>query len=64
MQEYVKRPIRVATAPAARRFYLNTLFFFTTSIVLLCIAAAAYPIIYYAYVPKKVVSLPVHLQYK
>ncbi|KAH8666335.1 hypothetical protein BX600DRAFT_380606 [Xylariales sp. PMI_506] len=61
--EYVNRPIRAATAPAAQRFYLNTFLFVATSLTLLFIAAAAYPVFYYAYVPKKVVSVPVHLQY-
>lgn len=36
----------------------------TTSLVLLGIAALAYPVFYYNYIPKKVVSIPVHLQYK
>ncbi|KAI1881079.1 hypothetical protein JX265_001319 [Neoarthrinium moseri] len=61
--EYVKRPIRAATAPAAQRIYLNTFLFVTTSLVLLGIAAVVYPVFYYAYVPKKLVSVPVHLQY-
>ncbi|KAK8018223.1 hypothetical protein PG991_007413 [Apiospora marii] len=61
--ELVKRPIRIATAPTAQRAYINTFLFFSTSIALLCIAALAYPIFYYSYVPKKVVSLPIHLQY-
>ncbi|KAK6855418.1 hypothetical protein PG990_008286 [Apiospora arundinis] len=61
--ELVKRPIRLATAPTAQRAYINTLLFISTSAALLCIAALAYPVFYYSYVPKKVVSLPIHLQY-
>lgn len=33
------------------------------SFALLCIAALAYPVFYYTYVPKQIVSVPVHLQY-
>lgn len=62
--EYVKRPIRAVTAPAAQRAYLSTLLFLAASLVLLIVAALAYPVFYYSYVPKKLVSLPVHLQYK
>ncbi|ORY62647.1 putative adipose-regulatory protein-domain-containing protein [Pseudomassariella vexata] len=61
--EYVKRPIRVATAPSAQRAYLTTFFLVATSLTLLGIATLAYPVFYYSYVPKKVVSVPVHLQY-
>ncbi|KAI1777303.1 putative adipose-regulatory protein-domain-containing protein [Hypoxylon cercidicola] len=61
--QYVKGPYRAATSPAAQRTYLNTLLFFAASLALLCIAAIAYPIFYYNYVPKKVISIPVHLQY-
>ncbi|KAK8069316.1 hypothetical protein PG994_005932 [Apiospora phragmitis] len=61
--ELVKRPIRLATAPTAQRAYINTFLFISTSIALLCIAALAWPVFYYSYVPKKVVSLPIHLQY-
>lgn len=64
MMEYVKRPIRAVTAPAAQRAYLSTLLFLAASLVLLVVAALAYPVFYYSYVPKKLVSLPVHLQYK
>lgn len=63
-QELVKRPVRLATAPTAQRAYVNTLLFISTSLALLCVAALAYPVFYYSYVPKKVVSLPIHLQYK
>ncbi|KAK9426444.1 hypothetical protein SUNI508_02885 [Seiridium unicorne] len=61
--EYVKRPIRAATTPGAQRLYLSTFLFVTTSLLLLLVAATVYPIFYYTYVPKKVVSIPVHLQY-
>ncbi|KAK8120081.1 hypothetical protein PG999_004201 [Apiospora kogelbergensis] len=61
--ELVKRPVRLATAPTAQRAYVNTLLFISTSLALLCVAALAYPVFYYSYVPKKVVSLPIHLQY-
>ncbi|KAK7992213.1 hypothetical protein PG988_001007, partial [Apiospora saccharicola] len=61
--DLAKRPIHIATAPTAQRAYINTFLFISTSVALLCIAALAYPIFYYSYVPKKVVSLPIHLQY-
>jgi seipin len=64
MQEYAKCLAGAVTAPRAQRLYLNTLLFATTSAVLLFIASVAYPTFYYNYVPEKVVSIPVHLQYK
>ncbi|KAL7622531.1 hypothetical protein AAE478_008038 [Parahypoxylon ruwenzoriense] len=60
---YVKDSYRVATSPAAKKTYLNAVLFFAASLVLLCIAALIYPIFYYNYVPKKVISIPIHLQY-
>ncbi|KAI1078878.1 putative adipose-regulatory protein-domain-containing protein [Whalleya microplaca] len=61
--EYIKTPYRVATSPAAKRTYLGAFLFVATSLALLVIAALAYPVFYYNYVPKKVISVPVHLQY-
>ncbi|KAI0594156.1 hypothetical protein F4775DRAFT_575013 [Biscogniauxia sp. FL1348] len=61
--EYVKAPFRAAVSPTAKRTYLSTVLFVGASLVLLGIAAIAYPVFYYNYVPKKVVSIPVHLQY-
>ncbi|KAH6647573.1 putative adipose-regulatory protein-domain-containing protein [Truncatella angustata] len=61
--EYVKRPLRAATTPAAQRFYLSTFLVIAVSTILLFLAAASYSVAYYSYVPKKVVSIPVHLQY-
>ncbi|KAI1500900.1 putative adipose-regulatory protein-domain-containing protein [Biscogniauxia marginata] len=61
--EYVKAPFRAAVSPKARRTYLGTALFVAASLALLCVAAVAYPVFYYNYVPKKVVSIPVHLQY-
>ncbi|KAI0174991.1 putative adipose-regulatory protein-domain-containing protein [Pestalotiopsis sp. NC0098] len=61
--EYVKKPFRIATTPTAQRVYISTFLFAVTSAVLLFLAAAVYPIFYYKYVPKKVVSIPIHLQY-
>ena len=52
------------TSPAAKRTYLRTVLFLVASLALLGVAALAYPLFYYSYVPKKVVSIPVHLQYK
>ena len=52
------------TSPAAKRTYLRTFLFIAASLALLCIAALTYPVFYYSYVPKKVVTIPVHLQYK
>lgn len=60
----MKKPFRIATTPTAQRVYISTFLFAVTSAVLLFLAAAAYPIFYYKYVPKKVVSIPIHLQYK
>jgi hypothetical protein len=62
--EYVKGPYQVATSPTAKRTYLGTVLFVAASIALLCVAALAYPIFYYNYVPKKIISVPIHLQYK
>ncbi|KAI3317729.1 hypothetical protein HD806DRAFT_514120 [Xylariaceae sp. AK1471] len=61
--EYVKAPYQVATSSTAKRTYLGTVLFVAASLALLCVAALAYPIFYYNYVPKKVISLPIHLQY-
>lgn len=54
----------MVTDPAAQRVYVTSFLFAIASLVLLCVAAAAYPIFYYRYVPTKVVSVPVHLQYQ
>lgn len=32
--------------------------------MLLGIASLAYPVFYYNYVPKKLITVPIHLQYK
>jgi len=64
MMEYVKEPFRIATSPKAKKTYLGTVLFIIVSLALLGIAALAYPIFYYNYVPKKLVSVPIHLQYK
>ncbi|KAI1141808.1 putative adipose-regulatory protein-domain-containing protein [Hypoxylon sp. FL0543] len=61
--QYVKGSYRAATSPAAQRTYLSAALFAAASLALLAIAALAYPIFYYNYVPKKVISIPVHLQY-
>ncbi|KAI1801510.1 putative adipose-regulatory protein-domain-containing protein [Daldinia bambusicola] len=61
--EYVKGSYKAATSPTAKRTYLSAILFLSASLALLCIAALAYPIFYYSYVPKKVISLPLHLQY-
>ncbi|KAI1638199.1 putative adipose-regulatory protein-domain-containing protein [Biscogniauxia mediterranea] len=63
IMEHVKAPFRAAVSPTARRTYLSTVLFIAASLVLLGVAAIAYPVFYYNYVPKKVVSIPVHLQY-
>ncbi|RYP82793.1 hypothetical protein DL770_005503 [Monosporascus sp. CRB-9-2] len=60
---FVRDSVQNVTSPAAQRKYLGTVLLFAASLALLCIAALAYPIFYYSYVPKKVVSTPVHLQY-
>ncbi|RYP75867.1 hypothetical protein DL771_002131 [Monosporascus sp. 5C6A] len=60
---FVRDSVQNVTSPAAKRKYLGTVLLFAASFALLCIAALAYPIFYYSYVPKKVVSIPVHLQY-
>ncbi|KAI0407314.1 putative adipose-regulatory protein-domain-containing protein [Xylaria palmicola] len=61
--EYAKAPYRVATSSAAKRTYIGTVLFVSASLVLLGIAALAYPVFYYNYVPKKLITLPIHLQY-
>ncbi|KAJ1324922.1 seipin [Microdochium nivale] len=61
--EYLMRPVRLATSPPARRTYLGALLFLATSFILLCIAALAYLFFYFNYVPQKLVSVPIHLQY-
>ncbi|KAI1208298.1 putative adipose-regulatory protein-domain-containing protein [Annulohypoxylon truncatum] len=61
--QYVKGSYRAATSPAAQRTYLSAALFFAASLALLCVAALAYPVFYYNYVPKKLITIPVHLQY-
>ncbi|KAI1100789.1 putative adipose-regulatory protein-domain-containing protein [Jackrogersella minutella] len=61
--EYAKSSYRAATSPTAKRTYVNAALLCAASLALLCIAALAYPVFYYNYVPKKVISIPVHLQY-
>ncbi|KAI0442777.1 putative adipose-regulatory protein-domain-containing protein [Xylaria telfairii] len=61
--DYVKAPYRVATSSTAKKTYIGTVLFIAASIVLLGIAAVAYPVFYYNYVPKKLITLPIHLQY-
>ncbi|KAI8631378.1 putative adipose-regulatory protein-domain-containing protein [Xylariaceae sp. FL1651] len=61
--EYVKTPYRVATSPGAKRTYLGAFLFVAASLALLCVAALAYPVFYYNYVPKKLISIPIYLQY-
>ncbi|OTB09316.1 hypothetical protein M426DRAFT_6594 [Hypoxylon sp. CI-4A] len=61
--QYVKGSYRAATSPTAKRTYLSAVLFFAASLVLLAIAALTYPIIYYNYVPEKVITIPVYLQY-
>ncbi|KAI0548233.1 putative adipose-regulatory protein-domain-containing protein [Xylaria curta] len=61
--DYVKTPYRVATSSTAKRTYIRTLLFVSASVVLLGIAALAYPVFYWNYVPKKLITVPIHLQY-
>ncbi|KAI1814225.1 hypothetical protein GGS20DRAFT_549523 [Poronia punctata] len=61
--EYVKSPLQAASSPRAKKTYLGTVLFITISSALLCIAALAYPIFYYNYVPRKLTTVPIHLQY-
>ncbi|RYC58414.1 hypothetical protein CHU98_g7791 [Xylaria longipes] len=61
--DYVKAPYRVATSSTAKRTYIRTVLFVFASIALLGIAALAYPVFYYNYVPKKLITVPIHLQY-
>ncbi|KAI1434054.1 hypothetical protein GGR50DRAFT_442080 [Xylaria sp. CBS 124048] len=61
--EYLKSPYRIATSPTAKKTYLGTFLLVYTSLVLLGIASLVYPVFYYNYVPKKLVTLPIHLQY-
>ncbi|GAW20254.1 hypothetical protein ANO14919_097530 [Xylariales sp. No.14919] len=61
--EYIKAPYRVATSSTAKKTYLGTVLFVSASVVLLGIASLAYPVFYYSYVPKKLITVPIHLQY-
>ncbi|KAI0812821.1 putative adipose-regulatory protein-domain-containing protein [Xylaria sp. FL0064] len=61
--QYIKAPYRAATSSTAKRTYLGAALFASASAVLLAIAALAYPIFYYNYVPKKLITMPIHLQY-
>ncbi|KAI0155270.1 hypothetical protein GGR57DRAFT_491731 [Xylariaceae sp. FL1272] len=61
--EWIRTPYRAAVSPAAKRTYLGTILFVSAALALTCIAALAYPIFYYSYVPKKVITIPTHLQY-
>ncbi|KAI0905354.1 putative adipose-regulatory protein-domain-containing protein [Ustulina deusta] len=61
--QYIKAPYRVATSSTAKRTYLGAVLFVSASAVLLAIAALAYPVFYYNYVPKKLITVPIHLQY-
>ncbi|KAI0532115.1 putative adipose-regulatory protein-domain-containing protein [Xylaria digitata] len=61
--EYIKAPYHVATSPTAKKTYLGTVLFVWASMVLFGIASLAYPVFYYNYVPKKLITVPIHLQY-
>ncbi|KAI0965298.1 putative adipose-regulatory protein-domain-containing protein [Xylaria arbuscula] len=61
--QYIKAPYRAATSSTAKKTYLGTALFVSASFVLLGIAALVYPLFYYNYVPKKLITVPVHLQY-
>ncbi|KAI1169944.1 putative adipose-regulatory protein-domain-containing protein [Nemania sp. FL0916] len=61
--EVIKAPYRLATSQAAKRMYVGTFLLVSTSLVLLSFAVIAYPVFYYHYIPEKVTSIPVHLQY-
>ncbi|KAI1274642.1 putative adipose-regulatory protein-domain-containing protein [Xylaria sp. FL0933] len=61
--QYIKAPYHAATSSTAKRTYLGAALFVSASAVLLAIAALAYPIFYYNYVPKKLITVPIHLQY-
>ncbi|KAF2760955.1 hypothetical protein EJ05DRAFT_473528 [Pseudovirgaria hyperparasitica] len=51
------------TSKTARRAYLTTLLIFLTSLLLLGTAVVAYITFYYAYVPLRGFSTPIHLQF-
>ncbi|KAI1366834.1 putative adipose-regulatory protein-domain-containing protein [Xylaria arbuscula] len=63
MQQYVKGSYRAATSSTAKRTYLGAALLAGASLALLASAVLGYVVFYYNYVPKKVVSLPIHLQY-
>lgn len=52
------------TSSRAKKAYIRTVLLVSASLVLLIIAALAYPVFYYTYVPKKLVTTPIYLQYK
>ncbi|GAP88278.1 putative tubulin-tyrosine ligase protein [Rosellinia necatrix] len=61
--QYIQAPYRAATSSTAKRTYISTALFVSAASLLLGIAVFAYPVFYYNYVPKKLITLPVHLQY-
>ncbi|KAK8194521.1 putative adipose-regulatory protein-domain-containing protein, partial [Phyllosticta paracitricarpa] len=57
------QPFHLALSPPARRAYLTTTLTLITSTFLLVTALLAYGLFYYAYIPTRGFSIPVHLQF-
>ncbi|KAK8252755.1 putative adipose-regulatory protein-domain-containing protein [Phyllosticta capitalensis] len=62
-KEKLLRPLHIALSPPARRAYLTTTLTLVTSAFLLATALLAYALFYYAYIPTRGFSVPVHLQF-
>ncbi|KAK0662838.1 Seipin [Lasiodiplodia hormozganensis] len=56
-------PVRTAISKPARRAYIQTVLLLFGTFALLGIAIAAYSIFYFAYIPTRGFSVPVHLQF-
>ncbi|KAK7519536.1 putative adipose-regulatory protein-domain-containing protein [Phyllosticta citriasiana] len=62
-KEKLLQPFHLALSPPARRAYLTTTLTLITSTFLLVTALLAYGLFYYAYIPTRGFSIPVHLQF-
>ncbi|KAK7530778.1 putative adipose-regulatory protein-domain-containing protein [Phyllosticta citribraziliensis] len=62
-KEKLLQPLHIALSPPARRAYLTTTLTLITSTFLLVTALLAYTLFYYAYIPTRGFSIPVHLQF-
>ncbi|GME41095.1 putative tubulin-tyrosine ligase protein [Neofusicoccum parvum] len=56
-------PLHAATSKPARRAYIQTALLLAGACVLFSLAVTAYSVFYYAYIPTRGFSVPVHLQF-